>query len=174
MEEENSRLEIAVQRMTQSAEGSSEKMEVGQRRESTEVRKATAKTCWPTEAGLNNARRCQYCLWLCESFAQNRRLWLSTNARRAAQCHIDFPLLALGADSSPCLFVCSFSSTLSVVFCVYVMKCVMPLVGNHRMNHWPWVVWFKEAKIVGVGRPGVLSQMIKIYQLDLVQERGCN
>ena len=43
--EENSRLEIAVQRMTQSAEGSSKKMAVGQRRESTEVRKATAKTC---------------------------------------------------------------------------------------------------------------------------------
>ena len=43
--EENSRLEIAVQRIGQSAEGGSEKMEVGQRRESTEVRKVTAKTC---------------------------------------------------------------------------------------------------------------------------------
>ena len=57
--EENSRLEIAVQRMRLSAEGGSEKMDIGQRRESTEVRKATAKTCWPTEAGLTNARRCQ-------------------------------------------------------------------------------------------------------------------
>ena len=58
--EENSRLEIAVERMTQSAEGGSEKMEVGQRRESTEVRWATAKTCWPTEAGLTNAGRSQH------------------------------------------------------------------------------------------------------------------
>ena len=31
--------------MTQSVEGGREKMEVGQRSESTEVRKATAKTC---------------------------------------------------------------------------------------------------------------------------------
>ena len=37
------------------------KMEAWHRRESTEGRKATAKTCWPTEAGLTNARRCQHC-----------------------------------------------------------------------------------------------------------------
>ena len=42
--EENSWPEIAVQRRTQSTEGGSEKMEAGQRRESTEVRKTTAKT----------------------------------------------------------------------------------------------------------------------------------
>ena len=47
-----------------------------------------------------------------------------------------------------------FSSTLSVVFCVSVKKCVMPLVKNHYMNHWPWVVWFKEAEIVGSGDQG--------------------
>ena len=35
----------------------SEKMDVGQRREWTEVRKTAAKTCWPTAAGLTNARR---------------------------------------------------------------------------------------------------------------------
>ena len=35
----------AVQRRTQSEEGGNEKMEPGQRRESTEVRKTTAKTC---------------------------------------------------------------------------------------------------------------------------------
>ena len=52
-----------------------------------------------------------------------------------------------------------FSSTLLVVFCVSIQKCVMPLVGNHLMNHWPLVVWFKEAKIVGVGQPGVLSHI---------------
>ena len=55
--EEDSRIEIAVQRRTQSAEGGSEKMETEQRRESTEVRKTTAQTCWPTEAGLTNARK---------------------------------------------------------------------------------------------------------------------
>ena len=53
-----------------------------------------------------------------------------------------------------------FSSTLSVVFCVFVKKRVMPVIGNHWMNHWPWVVWFKEDEIVGVGRPGMLSQFI--------------
>ena len=58
---ENSRLEIVVHRGTQSAEGGSEKMEAEQRRESTEIRKTTAKTYWPTEAGLTNARRCQHC-----------------------------------------------------------------------------------------------------------------
>ena len=42
--EENSRLEIEVQRRTQSEEGGSENMEAGQRRQSTEVRKTTAKT----------------------------------------------------------------------------------------------------------------------------------
>ena len=57
---ETSRLEIAVQRMRQSAEGGNENMEVGQRREPTEVKKMTAKTCWPTEAGLTNAKRCQH------------------------------------------------------------------------------------------------------------------
>ena len=45
-----------------------------------------------------------------------------------------------------------FSFTLSVVFCVSIEKSVMPLVGNHLTNHWPWVVWFKEAEIMGVGR----------------------
>ena len=59
--EENSQLEIEVQRKTQSAEGGSEKMEAGQRRESTEVKKTTVKTYWPSEAGLTNARRCQHC-----------------------------------------------------------------------------------------------------------------
>ena len=35
----------------------------------------------------------------------------------------------------------------------------MPLVKNHWTNHWPWVVWVKEADIVGVARPasGVIT-----------------
>ena len=46
--------------------------------------------------------------------------------------HIEFPFLVLGADPSLCLFVCSLSSTLSVVICASVMKCVMPLVENGK------------------------------------------
>ena len=42
--EETIRLDIAVQKMRQLAEGGTEKMEVRQRREPTEVRKMTAKT----------------------------------------------------------------------------------------------------------------------------------
>ena len=42
------------------------------------------------------------------------------------------PFLALGADPSPCLFVCSFSSTLSVEFYVAIKKCVISLVGNEK------------------------------------------
>ena len=59
--------------------------------------------------------------------------------------------------------ICSFVLFLphSVVFCVSVKKYVMLLIGNHWMNHWSWVVWFKEAEIVGVGRRGVLSQYLK-------------
>ena len=60
----------------------------------------------------------------------------------------DFPLLAFGADPSPCLFV---SSTRSVVFCVSVKKCVMPLVGKHLMDHWT-LVRVNDFEIVG-GRP---------------------
>ena len=33
----------------------------------------------------------------------------------------------------------------------------MPMVGNHWMNHWSWVVWFKETDIVGVVQ--LLSQL---------------
>ena len=100
--EENSRFEIAVQRMTQSAEGGCEKTEVGQRRESTEVRKTTAKTYWPTEAGLTNARRCQHCKWLV-------RISFEYTLTLAHRMHsvTDFPFLVLGVDPSPCLFVCS-------------------------------------------------------------------
>ena len=50
-----------------------------------------------------------------------------------------------------------FFFTLSVVLCVSVKKCVIPLVGNHWTNHWPWEVWFNDIDIVGVGRPGVIS-----------------
>ena len=83
--EENSRLEIAVQRMTQLA-GGSEKMEVGQWRESTEVRNVTAKICWPTEAELTNARSIG-----CSFVDVSRKIHACNsqqNPQRAAQCHI--------------------------------------------------------------------------------------
>ena len=63
----------------------------------------------------------------------------------------------------------SFSPTLSVVFCVAVKKYVISLVWNHSINHWLWVVWFKEAKIVGVGRPKgyyhITADIIRYYLL---------
>ena len=57
-------------------------------------------------------------------------------------CHINFPLLALGTKPKSVFVRLFFSSTLSVLFCEAVKKIVIPLVGNHWMNHWPWVVWF--------------------------------
>ena len=50
----------------QSAEGGLRRWKQGREERRTEVRKTTAKTCWPTEAGLTNMRRCQHCLWLCK------------------------------------------------------------------------------------------------------------
>ena len=62
------------------------------------------------------------------------------HARESLQMHgkckvSQTPFLALGADPSLCLFVCSFSSNLSVVFYMAVKKCVISLVGNHETNH---------------------------------------
>ena len=85
---------------------------------------------------VNQCENMSALLVACENFV---RVLVHVSSQNAL-CHIYFPLLALGADPSPCLFVCFFSSTLSVVFYVAVKKCVMPLVGskrNHWMNHWP-------------------------------------
>ena len=112
--EENSRLEIAVQRRTQ------------------EVRKMIAKTCSPTEAGLTNARRSQHGPWLLWEFRPKytpvvackcTKSYTKVSHRLSPSCAWSYP--------KP-VFVCLFfSSTLSVVFCVSVKKCVMLLVGNH-------------------------------------------
>ena len=49
--------EEGVSRREQSAWEISQEMRVGQRGgQSTEVRKADARTCWPTDAGVNNTR----------------------------------------------------------------------------------------------------------------------
>ena len=85
----------------------------------------------------------------CENFLRVHAHVSSQNA--ASQT----PFVALGAN--PSVF---FSSTPSVVFCVSIKKCVMPLVGNHWMNHWPTVVGFKGAGSVGSASEGVLSQHI--------------
>ena len=109
--EENSRLGVAVQRMSQLA-GGSEKMAVGQRKESTEVRKVTAKL---TYRGRVNQRE-KKSAWLvaCENFARVHAHVSTQNAK----CH-KLPSLAFGANPSPCLF---FSSILSVVLCVSVKE----------------------------------------------------
>ena len=84
-------------RRDQSAERDSAKMRVGHRGDqSTEVRKTTAKTCWPTEAGLTNTR-CQHCKGFVRVFV---------SSQDAQICH--FSLRVLGANPSQCLFFCSF------------------------------------------------------------------
>ena len=65
-------------------------------------------------------------LWLLQKFRPKYTHVIVYRCTENAKCH-KTPFLALGADPSPCLFVCSFSSTLSVVFYVAVKKCVIPL-----------------------------------------------
>ena len=90
-----SRHEKSVKRRTQSAEGGrkdqsteqvSQEMRVGQRGDqSTEVRKAAARTCWPTDAGLSDESAFLVALW---KFRTDTRPRSPANARRAAQkCH---------------------------------------------------------------------------------------
>ena len=63
----------------------------------------------------------------------SRKIHARDSLQMHGECKVSqTPFLALGADPSPCLFVCSLSSTLSVVLCVSVMKCVIPLVGNEK------------------------------------------
>ena len=74
---------------------------------------------------------------------------LQMHGKLHKKCHTDSPFLHLELTQvHVCLFV--LSSTLSVVFRVSVMKCVIPLVGNekrkHLMNHWSWVVWFNSLR----------------------------
>ena len=58
----------------------------------------------------------------------SRKIQARNSLQMHGECKVSQnPFLALGADPSPCLFVCSFSSTLSVVFYVAVKKCVIPL-----------------------------------------------
>ena len=89
-------------RRDQSTEQISQEIRVGQRGDqSTEIRKAAARTYWPKNTGLTNARRCRHSSWLCGSFAQ-------IHTQDSRQMHgellksvTDFPPLALGANPSP-------------------------------------------------------------------------
>ena len=96
----------------------------------TEVRKTTAKTCWSTEAGLTNARK-----WVSipSGFVEVSRNYTPAIDCRCAESYTKVsqtsPFLRLElTQARVCLF---FSSTLSVVLCLSVKKCVMPLVWNH-------------------------------------------
>ena len=58
----------------------------------------------------------------------SRKIHAGDSLQMHRECKVSQnPFLALGADQSPCLFVCSFSPTLSVVFYVAVKKCVISL-----------------------------------------------
>ena len=108
-------------RKTQSAKGSrrdqsteqvSQEMRVGQRGDqSTEVRKVAAKTCWPTDAGLTNARR-----WVSipSGFVEVSRKYTPAITRKCTESYTKvsqtFPLLCVElTQASDCLFF--FSST---------------------------------------------------------------
>ena len=69
----------------------------------------------------------------CRSFAQTSAIVYRCTEK--AKCHIEFPLLAFGADPSQRLFVYLFSSTLSVLFYVAVKKCVISIAGNEEQKH---------------------------------------
>ena len=118
------------------------------REERTKVRKTTAKICWPTEAGLNNSRRqVSIASGFVRVFARVHARVSSQNAQKMSQTS---PFLTLGANPSPCLFVCLFfSSILSVVFCISVKNVRYPR-SEMRKTTW-WITgheWFKEAEIV--------------------------
>ena len=88
-------------------------------------------------------------LWLCGIFARIHARASPQIHRKLRQSVTNISLLALGANPSPCLFVL-FSCTLSVVFCVSVKKCEIPLAGDERNYQTIWVDWVVD--IVGVGR----------------------
>ena len=63
----------------------------------------------------------------------SRKIQARDSLQMHGECKVSqTPFLELGADLSPCLFVYSFSSTLSVLFYVAVKKCVISLVGNEK------------------------------------------
>ena len=71
-----------------------------------EFRKTTAKTCWPTEAGLTNARRqVSIASGFVGVFARVHARVSSQNGQKVLQ---NFLFLALGANPGPCLSVYSF------------------------------------------------------------------
>ena len=107
------RQERAVKRRSQSGEGSgrdqsteqvSQEMRVGQRGDpSTEFRKAFAKTCWPTDAGLTNAR---ILVSIPSGFVRVfARVHAHVSSQKAQKVSQTSPL---GVNPSPCLFVCLF------------------------------------------------------------------
>ena len=69
----------------------------------------------------------------------------------------DFPLLSLELTQVR-VYSFVFFPTLSVVLCVSVKKCIIPLVGDEKTARWiTGHEWFKKAEIVG-SAGGVLAQ----------------
>ena len=96
-------------------------MEARQRREQNRSQKDDCEVLLTKSGRVNQRKKMSALLVACENFVREH----ADRMRSVTQS----PFLALGANPSPCLFVCS---TLSVVLCVSVKKCVMPLVGGKR------------------------------------------
>ena len=107
--------------------------------------KLTARMCEPRGQVGQCESMSQHSWWLCGNFARTHAPDSLLMHGKLHNSVTNFSLLALGANSSPCLFVL-FSSTLSVVYvvsCVSVKKCEIPRAGgerNHQRIWWPWVV----------------------------------
>ena len=71
-----------------------------------EVRKTTAKTCWPTETVWTNAKRqVSIVSGFVRVFIRVKACISSQNSQKVSQTSL---FLALGAGPSPCFSVCSF------------------------------------------------------------------
>ena len=146
----DSRQERSVKRREQSAEGSrrdqsteqvSQEMRVGQRGgQSTEVRKAAARTCWPKDVGWPTPEVMSALLVALWEFSLE---YTHALAHRMHKKCYRYPLYCACSWPKSVFVRLFFSSTLSVVLCVFVKKCEIPLTRNeknHKLNHWPWVV----------------------------------
>ena len=118
VDDEEQSVDRAVSRRRQ------EKMEAGQRRESTEVRKATAKTWWPTERpGKPTREDVSMASSFCRSFAKN------TDARRM-QSITKLPFLSLKLKIKVHVVRCSSFHPLSCILCGRYEMCDSP-IGNY-------------------------------------------
>ena len=109
-------------------------------RESWRSRKASARICGHRGRVGQSEMMSQRSWWLCGNFARVHVHTSPQMHRKLRKGVTNFSLLALGANSSLCLFVLL---VVYVVFCVFVKKCEIPLAGDERncpAIWWPWVI----------------------------------